>query len=99
MFHNAESKLNTRFAKKLCKTCAVRVECLEYSLQHEPWGIWGGHDEQVRAYIRATRNIKLSRDGRINYTYVGLRDASGEIFDERPDLIERAIALMESDNE
>ena len=34
---------STREAKRICKACAVRDECLEYALEHdERFGIWGG---------------------------------------------------------
>ena len=34
---------STREAKKVCLSCDVRAECLEYALGHdERFGIWGG---------------------------------------------------------
>ena len=34
---------STREAKRICTTCEVRAECLEYELEHdERFGIWGG---------------------------------------------------------
>lgn len=39
----AESPEDVEFAKALCRTCAVRVSCLEGALERqEPWGVWGG---------------------------------------------------------
>jgi WhiB family redox-sensing transcriptional regulator len=36
-------------AKAICKTCAVRNECLEYAVRiREPHGIWGGLNEMER---------------------------------------------------
>src|SRR5271154_97102 len=36
-------------AKAICKTCAVRVECLECAVRiREPHGIWGGLNEMER---------------------------------------------------
>lgn len=36
-------------AKVFCRTCPVRVECLEYAIGHrEPYGIWGGMTELER---------------------------------------------------
>lgn len=46
-------------AKKICATCTVRVECLEYALDHhEKFGIWGGLSERQRRKLRRERNRK-----------------------------------------
>lgn len=71
---------NTEKAKSICHKCSVAVTCLEYSLKWEPWGIWGGHDEQTRAQMRWSRNVQLGREGRIVFRGVGLRDANGGDF-------------------
>jgi WhiB family redox-sensing transcriptional regulator len=44
-------------AMKICHTCEVRVECLEWALHHERFGIWGGTTSTQRNEIRAKRNI------------------------------------------
>ena len=71
---------NTAKAKALCAICPIAIQCLDYSLKWEPWGIWGGQDEQTRAKIRWSRKINLGREGRIVYKGVGLRDANGGDF-------------------
>ena len=44
---------STRDAKKICTTCAVRGECLDYALQNdERFGIWGGLSERERRKLR-----------------------------------------------
>jgi len=44
---------STREAKRICSTCEVRSECLEYALEHdERFGIWGGLSERERRRIR-----------------------------------------------
>src|SRR3954470_24515382 len=44
---------STREAKKVCLTCDVRGECLEYALQHdERFGIWGGMSERERRKLK-----------------------------------------------
>lgn len=78
-------KENTKKAKTTCTRCQHKQECLEYSLQWEPWGIWGGLDEQERARLRWERKVNLGREGRIVFKGVGLRDANGGEF-----LLERA---------
>jgi WhiB family redox-sensing transcriptional regulator len=41
-------------AKRLCAQCPVVMACLEYSLRfREPYGIWGGIDEDERHRILA----------------------------------------------
>lgn len=44
---------STREAKKVCRACEVRAECLEYALEHdERFGIWGGLSERERRRIK-----------------------------------------------
>ena len=44
-------------AKRICATCEVRVECLEYALRaNETHGVWGGLGEfERRALARERR--------------------------------------------
>ena len=47
---------STREAKKVCRGCEVRMECLEYALEHdERFGIWGGMSERQRREERSRR--------------------------------------------
>lgn len=44
---------STRDAKKICASCEVRAECLEYALHNdERFGIWGGLSERERRKLR-----------------------------------------------
>jgi WhiB family transcriptional regulator, redox-sensing transcriptional regulator len=44
---------STREAKKVCRACDVRAECLEYALeQDERFGIWGGLSERERRRLK-----------------------------------------------
>ena len=44
---------STRDAKKICSSCEVRAQCLEYALQNdERFGIWGGLSERERRKLR-----------------------------------------------
>jgi WhiB family redox-sensing transcriptional regulator len=44
---------STREAKKVCRGCDVRAECLEYALEHdERFGIWGGLSERERRRLK-----------------------------------------------
>jgi WhiB family transcriptional regulator, redox-sensing transcriptional regulator len=45
----AERRIREDEAKRICSTCEVRTECLEYALAtKEPYGIWGGLTELER---------------------------------------------------
>lgn len=51
-----ERRLREARAKDICRTCPVRVECLEYALAiREPHGIWGGLNEAERRSLLAER--------------------------------------------
>ena len=44
---------STREAKRVCRSCEVRSECLEYALEHdERFGIWGGMSERERRRLK-----------------------------------------------
>ena len=39
-------------AKKLCRSCEVRPECLAYALRRCEWGVWGGFTAEGRESVR-----------------------------------------------
>lgn len=44
---------STREAKKVCQSCEVKSECLDYALAHdERFGIWGGLSERERRKLK-----------------------------------------------
>lgn len=44
---------STRDAKRICESCEVREQCLEYALKNdERFGIWGGLSERERRKLR-----------------------------------------------
>ena len=44
---------STREAKKVCQSCDVKADCLEYALANdERFGIWGGLSERERRRIK-----------------------------------------------
>ena len=52
---------STRDAKRVCGSCPVRQECLEYALSNdERFGIWGGLSERERRRVRLQRRGILS---------------------------------------
>jgi len=47
-----------RRAKAICEMCAVRRDCLDYSLSiREPHGIWGGLNEHERRNLLVQRGL------------------------------------------
>ena len=48
---------STLEAKRICRACDVRAECLDYAVEHEDitaHGIWGGLSERERRVIKRT---------------------------------------------
>ncbi len=44
---------STREAKKICASCEVKAQCLEYALKNdERFGIWGGLSERERRKLK-----------------------------------------------
>lgn len=56
-----ESMENMASAKKICSSCHVRQECLEYAIVWEAFGIWGGMTENQRMHLRRRLNIQSQR--------------------------------------
>lgn len=55
LFHS-EDPGQTWHAKRVCASCPVREECLEYALSAgEKWGVWGGLSERQRQRLFAVR--------------------------------------------
>ena len=47
---------STREAKRVCRSCEVRAECLEYALENGiAFGIWGGLSPQERRPLTRDR--------------------------------------------
>lgn len=41
------------YAKRVCRSCPVRPECLEYALENdERFGVWGGLSERERRRVK-----------------------------------------------
>lgn len=45
-------------AKNICKGCTVKEPCLDYALNNESFGIWGGMSETERQYARMEKGIQ-----------------------------------------
>lgn len=51
--YTAENKM----AMKICQSCVVQKECLEYALHHSVSGIWGGKTDRDRTTMRKKLGI------------------------------------------
>ena len=49
-------------AKEICRTCPVKIQCIDYALKYELVGIWGGMTEVERKRHRLKMNIQLDRE-------------------------------------
>jgi WhiB family redox-sensing transcriptional regulator len=43
--------------QRICGSCVVKKECLDYALKYNVLGYWGGTTEHKRSRIRAQLNI------------------------------------------
>ena len=39
-------------ARKVCANCPVQMDCLEYAIAADEWGIWGGQDRDQRRALK-----------------------------------------------
>ena len=66
---------STRDAKKICRRCTVREECLEFAIvNQERFGIWGGMSERERRrlaqqYRQRKKNTRVSTVASSTFTY------------------------------
>lgn len=62
MFFPERHQALAQQAKAVCKTCPVRMECLDEAIaNNERFGIWGGMDTLERSKeVRRRRNRKAS---------------------------------------
>jgi WhiB family redox-sensing transcriptional regulator len=42
----------TREAKAVCATCPLVETCLDYAINNDEWGVWGGSTMQERMFLR-----------------------------------------------
>ncbi|WUU93868.1 WhiB family transcriptional regulator [Spirillospora sp. NBC_01491] len=48
-----ETGAPTQQAKRVCRSCPVRSECLDYALAHgETYGVWGGLSGRERRQLK-----------------------------------------------
>jgi len=67
---------STKVIKKICNSCPVQYECLEYALDNgEAFGVWGGLSEQERRLLR--RRTRHSVDVEARRAHVARLTAAG----------------------
>ena len=71
-----ERGASTREAKAVCRSCEVRVDCLEYALAHgEKFGIWGGLSERERCDAAFLDWARIGDDRTIEARLVAPKEA------------------------
>jgi len=58
LFYREDESKNTdeyRKVLQLCKSCKHKIECAEWGIHKERWGIWGGLSPNERHNIRRSR--------------------------------------------
>ena len=51
----SDSSIEMTMAKTICNSCTHKTECLEWAVENEQYGIWGGTNNTMRASIRRMR--------------------------------------------
>lgn len=63
-----EKKAEIKVAKSICNGCVHKIECQQWGLKHERYGIWGGLSEKERFSIRKRLNITIEEVGIADFT-------------------------------
>jgi hypothetical protein len=63
-FQSEEAKI----ARNVCNSCTHKIECQQWGIQHEKYGIWGGLTEGEREPIRKRLNIIVKEVGIADFT-------------------------------
>lgn len=53
--NQGEARKVKNITRKICGTCAFQTPCLEYALETNPLGTWGGLQESERRRLKKTR--------------------------------------------
>jgi WhiB family redox-sensing transcriptional regulator len=51
LFYSSNLNLVER-AREICQNCPVQIECLEYGIRYDEYGVWGGKTESERAFLK-----------------------------------------------
>lgn len=55
-FPQYDSPSSTELAIKICDGCTFRAECLDWALDHNETGVWGGTSETTRRSLKRSRS-------------------------------------------
>lgn len=72
--YTKQSLDSRKTAIDMCRSCSIREECLMYSLEYEPHGIWGGFPENVRAMLGVFWGIKNKRTWKVRHSFLRYRN-------------------------
>jgi WhiB family redox-sensing transcriptional regulator len=50
-----DSPSSTAYAISICERCPVRAECLDWALENDEFGVWGGTSEATRRSLKRPR--------------------------------------------
>ena len=56
------TQAEARVAKSICHSCPHKVECAEWGIYKERFGIWGGLTDMDRRHIRRSRGIRINEE-------------------------------------
>lgn len=57
---NSSSEVHIKEAKRICSGCPVKLECLQYAIETEQWGVWGGLTRGSRTRLARKQDKVLS---------------------------------------
>lgn len=63
IFFPEDGRNVTKSVYRICQLCDHVVECAEWGIKHERFGVWGGLSNFKRRKIRRQRNIKIEEVG------------------------------------
>lgn len=50
-----DNNITAQIARSICARCPHKVECAEWGIANEDYGVWGGLTRKDREHIRALR--------------------------------------------
>jgi WhiB family redox-sensing transcriptional regulator len=60
---DGDSPTLTKYAKSICASCSHRIECAEWGINNERFGIWGGLTQTDMRIVRKKNRILIEELG------------------------------------